>query len=54
MGGSILMDFGINALHRLHGLNDDGGCWEAMSGRRSVPMRGSCTIGISASMPQRR
>ena len=37
------MDFGINALHRLHGLNDDGGCWEAMSGRRSkvtkVPRR---------------
>ena len=31
--GSIPMDFGINALHRLQGLDDDGGCWEAMSGQ---------------------
>ena len=39
------MDFGINALHGLQGLDDDGGCWEAMSGQRSVPVRGSCPVG---------
>ena len=27
------MDFGINALHRFHRLNDGGGCWEAIGGR---------------------